>query len=41
MLEDHFLSFKDSWADQKFKSKMVYIGDNIHTDVKFAKNAGI
>ena len=41
ILQDHFQANKDSWDDPSFRSKIVYIGDNMFTDVMFAKNAGI
>lgn len=41
ILQDHFSATKDAWDDPDFKSKIVYIGDNMNTDVGFARNAGI
>jgi ribonucleotide monophosphatase NagD (HAD superfamily) len=41
ILQDHYSAVKDSWEDPDFKSKIVYIGDNMNTDVGFAHNAGI
>lgn len=41
ILKDHFAADKDKWKDPAFLDQFVYVGDNMETDIGFAKSAGI
>eukprot|EP00354_Favella_ehrenbergii_P001323 CAMPEP_0170475768 /NCGR_PEP_ID=MMETSP0123-20130129/17356_1 /TAXON_ID=182087 /ORGANISM="Favella ehrenbergii, Strain Fehren 1" /LENGTH=110 /DNA_ID=CAMNT_0010746483 /DNA_START=354 /DNA_END=682 /DNA_ORIENTATION=- len=41
MLHDHFLEDRAQWEDPAFLKQFCYVGDNLDTDMYFAKNSGI
>lgn len=38
ILKDHFGNDKHSWTDPSFLKQFCYVGDNLHTDIKFGKD---
>ena len=41
ILKDNFADQQDRWEDPEFLRQFCYVGDNIETDVGFAKSSGI
>lgn len=41
ILQDHFADEQDRWSDPEYLRQFCYVGDNIDTDVIFAKNSEI